>query len=103
MDDGIYYASIWAYQGDTYGPDFDMYLWNYDGYADRHPADGSAGSRERLDPGQVQAFRRDGGRTDRAPGAGMALPVREVRTRRHRLRQDQRAVQAGRGAAGLSP
>jgi len=103
MDDGIYYDSIWAYQGDTYSPDFDMYMWNYDGYADRHPADGSAGSRERLDPGQVQAFRRDGGRTDRAPGAGMALPVREVRTRRHRLRQDQRAVQAGRGAAGLSP
>ena len=34
MDDGIYYDSIWAYQGDTYSPDFDMYLWNYDGYAD---------------------------------------------------------------------
>ena len=27
MDDGIYYDSIWAYQGDTYSPDFDMYLW----------------------------------------------------------------------------
>jgi len=34
MDDGIYYDSIWAYEGDTYSPDFDMYLWNYDGYAD---------------------------------------------------------------------
>jgi peptide/nickel transport system substrate-binding protein len=34
MDDGIYYDSIWAYEGDTYSPDFDMYIWNYDGYAD---------------------------------------------------------------------
>ncbi len=34
MDDGIYYDSIWAYKGNTYSPDFDMYLWNYDGYAD---------------------------------------------------------------------
>ena len=34
MDDGIYYDSIWAYEGNTYSPDFDMYLWNYDGYAD---------------------------------------------------------------------
>jgi peptide/nickel transport system substrate-binding protein len=34
MDDGIYYDAIWAYQGDTFSPDFDMYLWNYDGYAD---------------------------------------------------------------------
>jgi len=34
MDDGIYYDSIWAYKGKTYSPDFDMYLWNYDGYAD---------------------------------------------------------------------
>ena len=34
MDDGIYYDSIWAYEGDTYSPDFDMYLWSYDGYAD---------------------------------------------------------------------
>jgi len=34
MDDGIYYDSIWGYQGNTYSPDFDMYLWNYDGYAD---------------------------------------------------------------------
>ncbi|NLE21414.1 MAG: ABC transporter substrate-binding protein, partial [Actinobacteria bacterium] len=34
MDDGIYYDSIWAYQGDDYSPDFDMYLWDWDGYAD---------------------------------------------------------------------
>jgi len=34
MDDGIYYDSIWAYEGDAYSPDFDMYLWSYDGYAD---------------------------------------------------------------------
>jgi peptide/nickel transport system substrate-binding protein len=34
MDDGIYYDAIWAYQGNTFSPDFDMYLWNYDGYAD---------------------------------------------------------------------
>jgi peptide/nickel transport system substrate-binding protein len=34
MDDGIYYDSIWAYQGDAYSPDFDMYIWNYDGYAE---------------------------------------------------------------------
>ncbi len=34
MDDGIYYDSIWAYEGDTYSPDFDMYIWSYDGYAD---------------------------------------------------------------------
>jgi peptide/nickel transport system substrate-binding protein len=35
MDDGIYYDSIWAYDdaGD-YSPDFDMYLWDWDGYAD---------------------------------------------------------------------
>ena len=34
MDDGIYYDSIWAYEGDTYSPDFDMYVWDWDGYAD---------------------------------------------------------------------
>jgi peptide/nickel transport system substrate-binding protein len=34
LDDGIFYDSIWAYKGDTYSPDFDMYLWYYDGYAD---------------------------------------------------------------------
>ena len=34
MDDGIYYDSIWAYQGNTYSPDFDMYIWDWDGYAD---------------------------------------------------------------------
>ncbi len=34
VDDGIYYDSIWGYEGDTFSPDFDMYLWNWDGYAD---------------------------------------------------------------------
>lgn len=34
VDDGIYYDSIWAYDGDTYSPDYDMYLWDWDGYAD---------------------------------------------------------------------
>ena len=34
IDDGIYYDSIWAYQGDTFSPDFDLYLWDWDGYAD---------------------------------------------------------------------
>ena len=34
MDDGVYYDSIWGYEGDTYSPDFDMYIWDWDGYAD---------------------------------------------------------------------
>lgn len=34
VDDGIYYDNIWGYQGNTYSPDFDMYLWDWDGYAD---------------------------------------------------------------------
>jgi peptide/nickel transport system substrate-binding protein len=34
MDDGIYYDSIWGYEGNTYSPDFDLYLWDWDGYAD---------------------------------------------------------------------
>jgi peptide/nickel transport system substrate-binding protein len=34
MDDGIYYDNIWAYQGDVYSPDFDLYIWDWDGYAD---------------------------------------------------------------------
>ena len=29
-----YYDSIWSYEGSTFSPDFDLYLWNYDGYAD---------------------------------------------------------------------
>ena len=35
MDDGVYYDNIWGYddEGD-YSPDFDMYLWDWDGYAD---------------------------------------------------------------------
>ena len=34
MDDGVYYDNIWAYQHGDYSPDFDMYMWSYDGYAD---------------------------------------------------------------------
>ena len=34
VDDGIYYDSIWAYEGNTYSPDFDMYVWDWDGYVD---------------------------------------------------------------------
>ena len=34
MDDGVYYDSIWGYEGNTYSPDFDLYLWDWDGYAD---------------------------------------------------------------------
>jgi peptide/nickel transport system substrate-binding protein len=35
MDDGVYYDAIWAYDDDSvYSPDFDMYLWDWDGYAD---------------------------------------------------------------------
>jgi len=33
-DDGVYYDAIWAYEGDTFVPDFDMYLWSWDGYHD---------------------------------------------------------------------
>ena len=43
MDDGIYY-DIWGYEGDTYSPDFDMYLWDWlrrpgDTLAEPHRAD----------------------------------------------------------------
>ncbi|NLE22250.1 MAG: ABC transporter substrate-binding protein [Actinobacteria bacterium] len=33
-DEGVYFDNIWAYEGDTYVPDFDAYLWGWDGYAD---------------------------------------------------------------------
>jgi peptide/nickel transport system substrate-binding protein len=33
-DDGVYYARIWNYDGDTFVPDFDLYLWSWDGYFD---------------------------------------------------------------------
>jgi peptide/nickel transport system substrate-binding protein len=34
QDEGVYFDNIWAYQGDTFAPDFDAYLWNWDGYVD---------------------------------------------------------------------
>ena len=33
-DDGVYYDRLWNYEGDTFVPDFDMYLWSWDGYTD---------------------------------------------------------------------
>jgi len=33
-DDGVYFARIWNYEGDTFVPDFDLYLWSWDGYFD---------------------------------------------------------------------
>jgi peptide/nickel transport system substrate-binding protein len=33
-DEGVFYDAIWAYEGDTFVPDFDMYLWYWDGYVD---------------------------------------------------------------------
>ena len=33
-DDGVYYDAIWNYEGDTFVPDFDMYIWYWDGYHD---------------------------------------------------------------------
>jgi peptide/nickel transport system substrate-binding protein len=34
QDEGVYFDNIWAYEGDTFVPDFDAYLWAWDGYAD---------------------------------------------------------------------
>ncbi|MCX6363052.1 MAG: ABC transporter substrate-binding protein [Actinobacteria bacterium] len=34
VDEGVYNDRIWNYVGDTYAPDFDMYLWTWYGYAD---------------------------------------------------------------------
>ena len=34
VDEGVYNDRIWNYAGDTYAPDFDMYLWTWYGYAD---------------------------------------------------------------------
>jgi len=33
-DEGVFYEAIWNYEGDTFVPDFDMYLWYWDGYVD---------------------------------------------------------------------
>jgi len=34
QDEGVYFDNIWAYDGDDFAPDFDAYLWSWDGYAD---------------------------------------------------------------------
>jgi peptide/nickel transport system substrate-binding protein len=34
LDTGVYYDAIWNYEGDTFVPDFDMYLWSWAGYVD---------------------------------------------------------------------
>ena len=34
QDEGVYFDNLWAYQGDTFVPDFDAYLWSWDGYFD---------------------------------------------------------------------
>jgi peptide/nickel transport system substrate-binding protein len=34
QDDGVYFDSIWGYEGDTFVPDFDAYYWQWDGYYD---------------------------------------------------------------------
>jgi len=33
-DEGVYFDSVWAYEGDTFAPDFDAYYWYWDGYYD---------------------------------------------------------------------
>jgi peptide/nickel transport system substrate-binding protein len=32
VDEGVYYDNIWNYEGGTFVPDFDMYLWSWEGY-----------------------------------------------------------------------
>jgi len=32
LDEGVYYDRIWNYEGDTFVPDFDIYLWSWAGY-----------------------------------------------------------------------
>jgi peptide/nickel transport system substrate-binding protein len=34
VDEGVYYDTIWNYEGDTFVPDVDMYLWSWAGYSD---------------------------------------------------------------------
>ena len=34
LDSGVYYDAIWNYEGETFVPDFDMYLWSWDGYVE---------------------------------------------------------------------
>jgi peptide/nickel transport system substrate-binding protein len=34
MDEGVFYSHIWNYAGGTFKPDFDLYIWDWDGYID---------------------------------------------------------------------
>jgi peptide/nickel transport system substrate-binding protein len=34
IDEGALEDRLWNYKGDTYAPDFDLYLWDWDGYDD---------------------------------------------------------------------
>lgn len=34
VDEGVINDGVWNYKGDTYAPDFDMYLWTWTGCAD---------------------------------------------------------------------
>lgn len=34
IDEGALEDRLWNYEGDTYAPDFDLYLWDWDGYDD---------------------------------------------------------------------
>ena len=34
IDEGALEDRLWNYDGDTYAPDFDLYLWDWDGYDD---------------------------------------------------------------------
>ncbi len=32
VDNAVYFDKIWAYDGDTFKPDFDAYIWQWDSY-----------------------------------------------------------------------
>jgi peptide/nickel transport system substrate-binding protein len=34
VDEAVYFDKIWNYEGDTFVPDFDAYVWQWDGYHD---------------------------------------------------------------------
>jgi len=34
VDEAVYFDKIWNYNGDTFEPDFDTYIWQWDGYHD---------------------------------------------------------------------
>src|SRR5450759_3575289 len=34
VDEAVYFDKIWSYNGNTFEPDFDAYIWQWDGYLD---------------------------------------------------------------------